>query len=199
MIDVANGYFETLQLNDGTLRTQFTDDCNRREDGMQSTNNPHAALDPDCGSSAVTAQFQLGQYRYDDRLRDRRFLAVDEERGIVLAGGFIDHEGRLGEFTLTDGSRRERRSSAGRIHSCCSKHSRSRGGRIQQVEAVFTDRAVQHAVAVANPGAMTWQRQRRRRSRNGNIPVPRAAASSAPCTGARRAPCAVARTVAAGR
>jgi hypothetical protein len=30
MINAANGYFETLQLNDGTLHVEFTDDCNRR-------------------------------------------------------------------------------------------------------------------------------------------------------------------------
>ena len=54
--------------------------------------------------SGCADQFRLGQYRYDDRLRDRRFIAVDEERGIVLAAAFIDHEGRLGDFKLTDGT-----------------------------------------------------------------------------------------------
>ncbi|MEZ5744785.1 MAG: hypothetical protein R3D89_13955 [Sphingomonadaceae bacterium] len=37
-------------------------------------------------------QFRLGWYRYDE-LRARRFPLVDEERGIVLAHGFIDHYG----------------------------------------------------------------------------------------------------------
>ncbi len=135
MIDVANGYFETLQLNDGTLRTAFTEDCNRREDGLQSTNNPAATLDP-LWKLGCEAQFRMGQYRYDDRLRDRRFLAVDEERGIVLAGGFIDHEGRLGDFTLTDGSRRT--SIFRRPHTFVLLEAfKIRGGRIQQVEAVF--------------------------------------------------------------
>ncbi len=102
MIAAANGYFDTLQLNDGTLHVGFTDDCNRRENGKQSTN----LKDPDLDAIwrlGCADQFRLGAYRYDDRLRDRRFLAVDEERGIVLAGGFIDHEGRLGEIRLTDG------------------------------------------------------------------------------------------------
>src|SRR5690606_26114086 len=31
MINAANGYFETLQRNNGTLYVQFTDNCNRRE------------------------------------------------------------------------------------------------------------------------------------------------------------------------
>jgi hypothetical protein len=49
------------------------------------------------------AQFRMGNYRYDDRLRARRFPLLDEERGLVLAFGFIDHCGRLAEYPLTDG------------------------------------------------------------------------------------------------
>ena len=137
MIDLADGYFDTLQLNDGTLHTEFTDDCNRRENGMQSTNNCRTGARRRSGDWAARTSSGWVHYRYDDRLRDRRFLAVDEERGIVLAGGFIDHEGRLGEFKLTDGTTRSHPSSAGRTHSCCSRPSRSRAGKIQQVEAVF--------------------------------------------------------------
>jgi len=135
MIDVADGYFDTLQLNDGTLRTEFADDCNRREDGMQSTNNVQAVLDP-ISKWGCADQFRLGQYRYDDRLRDRRFLAVDEERGIVLAGGFIDHEGRLGDFKLTDGTTKS--PIFRRPHSFVLLEAfKVRSGKIQQIEAVF--------------------------------------------------------------
>jgi len=135
MIDLANGYFDTLQLNDGTLRTEFADDCNRREDGMQSTNNVQAVLDP-ISKFGCADQFRLGQYRYDDRLRDRRFLAVDEERGIVLAGGFIDHEGRLGDFKLTDGT--VKTPIFHRPHSFVLLEAfKIRAGKIQQIEAVF--------------------------------------------------------------
>jgi hypothetical protein len=135
MIDLANGYFDTLQLNDGTLHTEFADDCNRREDGMQSTNNVQSVLDP-ISKFGCADQFKLGQYRYDDRLRDRRFLAVDEERGIVLAGGFIDHEGRLGDFKLTDGT--VKTPIFHRPHSFVLLEAfKIRAGKIQQIEAVF--------------------------------------------------------------
>jgi hypothetical protein len=135
MIDLADGYFDTLQLNDGTLRTEFADDCNRREDGMQSTNNVQAVLDP-ISKWGCADQFRLGQYRYDDRLRDRRFLAVDEERGIVLAAGFIDHEGRLGDFKLTDGTMKS--PIFRRPHSFVLLEAfKIRAGKIQQIEAVF--------------------------------------------------------------
>jgi hypothetical protein len=135
MIDLADGYFDTLQLNDGTLRTEFADDCNRREDGTQSTNNVQAVLDP-ISKWGCADQFRLGQYRYDDRLRDRRFLAVDEERGIVLAAGFIDHEGRLGDFKLTDGTTKS--PIFRRPHSFVLLEAfKIRAGKIQQIEAVF--------------------------------------------------------------
>jgi hypothetical protein len=78
----------------------------------------------------------MGQYLYDDRVRDRRFPVVDEERGIVLAAGFIDHEGRIGDFRLTDGSTRT--SMFRRPHSFALLEAfKIKGGRIAQVEASF--------------------------------------------------------------
>ncbi len=135
MIAVANGYFDTLQRNDGTLHTSFEDDCNRREDGMQTTNNPN----PENPNMALgcAAQFKLGIYRYDDELRARRYPLVDDERGIVLAAGFIDHSGHLGEYRLTDG--RKATSKYRRPHSFCLLEAfKIRNGRIQAIESVFT-------------------------------------------------------------
>ena len=135
MVAAANGYFDTLQLNDGTLHVEFTEDCNRREDGTQSTNNPQEILDP-ISKYGCADQFRLGQYRYDDRLRDRRYLMADEERGIVLAAGFIDHEGRVGDFQLTDGTKKT--SMFRRPHSFVLLEAfKIKQGRIEQVEAVF--------------------------------------------------------------
>lgn len=102
LLRLSNGYFDTLQLNDGTIRTKFAPDCNRVENGVQSTNN--TALDLfSWAALGCEEQFKLGIYRYDDALRARRFPLIDEERGLVLAFGFIDHSGRLGEYRWTDG------------------------------------------------------------------------------------------------
>jgi len=103
MIALSDGYFATLQLNDGTIRTRFHPDCNRVENGVQTTNNPDFFVP--VAALGCEAQFRLGNYRYDDRLRARRFPLVDEERGLVLAYGFIDHTGRLDEYELTDGTK----------------------------------------------------------------------------------------------
>lgn len=100
---LANGYFNTLQLNDGTINTRFHPDCNRVENGVQSTNNPNLPQIPHT-KFGCEEQFRLGIYRYDNRLRGRRYPLIDEERGIVLAYGFIDHCGELDDYRLTDGS-----------------------------------------------------------------------------------------------
>jgi hypothetical protein len=104
MISVADGYFDTIQLNDGTLFTNFTDDCNRVENGLLTTNNA-AIPNYDIAKMGCAEQFRLGQYIYDDRLRDRRFPLVDEEKGVVLAAAFMDHSGRVYDFEWTDGTK----------------------------------------------------------------------------------------------
>jgi hypothetical protein len=135
MINAANGYFDTLQRNNGQLYVGFTDNCERRENGKRSTNLKEPDLDP-LWKLGCADQFRVGQYLYDDRLRDRRYLAVDEERGIVLSAGFIDHEGRIGEFKLTDGSTRT--SIFRRPHSFVFLEAfKIHSGRIEQVESVF--------------------------------------------------------------
>ncbi len=103
MIALANGYFDTLQLNDGTLYTRFAPNCERVENGVKTTHNAGFTITP-VAKLGCAEQFKMGYYRYNDRLRARRFPLVDEERGLVLAAGFIDKEGRLGEFRLTDGT-----------------------------------------------------------------------------------------------
>lgn len=105
LLSLADGYFDTIQLNDGQILTEFSEDCERIENGLQTTNNAAGfPTDYPIAAFGCEDQFRKGQYKYDDRLRDRRFPLVDEEKGIVLAGGFIDHAGRLVDFTWTDGT-----------------------------------------------------------------------------------------------
>lgn len=90
LIRLADGYFRTLQNNDGTLHTAFSPTVTRSENG---TNFP-----------GVEKGFRNGFYRFNDRVRDRDFFLVDEARGIVMGRAFIDHKGRLDRYRLTDGS-----------------------------------------------------------------------------------------------
>lgn len=91
MIRLADSYFETLQNNTGELRggIRFSKECIRHENGLK--------------RGGVEEDFRLGPYRANDRVRDRAFVLVDEERSIVMARGFIDHKGVVDKFTLTDG------------------------------------------------------------------------------------------------
>ena len=143
MISIANGYFSTLELNDGTLFTDFTDDCSRRENGVWTANDPHpgSVQDPNLNLSAYGkiscgTGFKLGNYRWDDELRARRFPLIDEEKGLVLAGGFIDHAGKLEKYTTTDGVVHE--SPLKSPHSfCLMEMFKIQDGKIRHAEAVF--------------------------------------------------------------
>lgn len=134
LLEIANGYFETIERNDGTIRTRFFPTCNRVENGVQTTNNQEFPLP--IARLGCEEQFRMGWYRYDDRLRGRRFPLVDEERGIVLAYGFIDHCGIVGDYTLTDGTPAS--SPVRRPHSYyLAEAFKIRAGAIEQIEADF--------------------------------------------------------------
>jgi hypothetical protein len=135
LISIANGYFDTLQLNDGTLFTEFSKDCDRVENGTKTTHNSKVDF-TSVGALGCEEQFKQGNYRYDDRLRARRFPLVDVERGLVLSSAFIDHSGVLGEYTLTDG--RVIKSPIRYPHSFyLLELFKIEDGKIRQIESVF--------------------------------------------------------------
>jgi hypothetical protein len=141
LISLADGYFNTLQLNDGAIFTQFADDCSRRENGVWTANEPHPEANANSNLSAygkISCEqgFKLGNYRWDDRLRARRFPLVDEEKGLVLAGGFIDHAGTLVTYTTTDGVKHD--SPMKSPHSFCFLEMfKVIDGKIRHAEAMF--------------------------------------------------------------
>ncbi len=113
MIVTSNKYFSGMQQNDGKGDYPFADDCNRLENGMQTTNQrtPPGQKRPDPRTSlnysaqwSCMEQFKSGLLHFVTRIRDRRFVAVDQERGIVFAFGFFDHSGgSTRHFTTPDG------------------------------------------------------------------------------------------------
>jgi hypothetical protein len=106
------------------------------ENGVQTTRNPEFAKIVPVSALGCEEQFRMGNYRYDDDLRARRFPLVDEERGLVLAYGFIDHSGRIDEYQLTDG--RTVKSPVRRPHSFyISELFKIDHGMIEQIEANF--------------------------------------------------------------
>lgn len=92
LIAVGNAYFEGLQRNDGKGYYPFTDDCVRFENGIDVLG---PRTDPQTGATrprqTCKAQFETGLRGVVTGIRDRRFVAVDRERGIVFAFAFFDH------------------------------------------------------------------------------------------------------------
>ena len=81
-------------------------------------------------------QFATEFSKFFTKIRDRRHIVVDEERGLIMTAGFIDHAGRLGNYTLTDGT--PVKSSMRTPNSLCLLELfKIRGGKIQKIEAVF--------------------------------------------------------------
>lgn len=113
MLETANKYFTGMQQNDGQGDYPFSDECNRIENGMQATNAPtpagEARPDPKTangysGQWTCREQFESGLLHFVTRIRDRRFVAVDEERGLVFSFVFFDHSaGETRTFQTPDG------------------------------------------------------------------------------------------------
>ena len=113
LIKTANMYFSGMEKNDGKGVYPFTDDCNRIENGSLTTTVPprEGQTRPDpktaTGYSAnwsCKEQFESGLIHFVERIRDRRFVAVDRERGLVFSFAFFDHAlGSERNFKTPDG------------------------------------------------------------------------------------------------
>jgi hypothetical protein len=115
LVRVANMYFSGMQLNDGKGTYPFAQDCDRLENGGKTTNAPAGrggvTVKPDPKTStnysamwSCREQFESGLLHFVSRIRDRRYLAVDEERGLVVAFAFFDHDaGASRHFKTPDG------------------------------------------------------------------------------------------------
>ncbi|HEX9933951.1 MAG TPA: hypothetical protein VGB38_02040 [bacterium] len=104
LIKTADLYFTGLARNDGKGFYPFTEDCERIENGKQTTHNPSNQTGSfDFAAMGCKEQFESGFFRFVTRIRDRRFVAVDPERGLAMAFVFFDHAGNVPFVRLTDG------------------------------------------------------------------------------------------------
>jgi hypothetical protein len=79
LVEAGNYYFTALARHDSSGYYPFTEDCERWENGFLATD--------DCLANFTGP----GLNGIVDRIRDRRFVAADTERGIVFAFAFFDH------------------------------------------------------------------------------------------------------------
>ena len=122
LIQTANSYFTGLQRNDGKGTYNFAPDCDRFQNGTQTTNrSTPLPAPPPAGRGAVAPppdptldrvlrmscldQFKSGYYNFVTRVRDRRVVAVDRERGLVTTIFAIDQaSGKYRTFKMADGT-----------------------------------------------------------------------------------------------
>ena len=113
LIKTADMYFSGMEKNDGKGVYPFTDDCNRIENGSLNTNvTPREGeTRPDPKTSnwyssnwGCKEQFESGLIHFVWRIHDRRYVAVDRERGLVFSFAFFDHAlGRDRTFKAPNG------------------------------------------------------------------------------------------------
>ena len=79
LVQAGNHYFTALARHDSQGYYPFTEDCVRWENGFVATDD---CLENFTGTSLNGIV---------DRIRDRRFVAADTERGIIFSFAFFDH------------------------------------------------------------------------------------------------------------
>jgi len=137
MLAIADSYFDTVELNDGQVFAPFSEDCSRLENGISTTAPaPGAQASAANIASGCRAQFELGLYKINKRIR-RDLPLVDVERGVVVGAGFFDHANEWDTYLLTNG--REMRTALKWPNSISLLEAfRIRNGEIQRIEATFT-------------------------------------------------------------
>jgi hypothetical protein len=131
---VADSYFNTVELNDGTVFAPFDADCGRTENGISTTRGTGGAA---AIAQGCEAQFKLGLYRINKRVRERRYFLIDEERGVVVATGFFDHANTFDSYQTTDG--KTMKTALKWPNSITLMEAfKIRDGKILRVEAIFT-------------------------------------------------------------
>jgi hypothetical protein len=109
LVKVANQYFAGIERNDGRGDYPLATDCARLENGFVLAGeiaevSPRAEGRPNGPQVGCLEQFRSGIFYYVTRIRDRRFVLVDSERGVAFAFAFFDNAGGESRFgTLPDG------------------------------------------------------------------------------------------------
>jgi hypothetical protein len=93
LIAIANKYSEGIEHSNGDL-VPFDPECNRVQNGVQTTNNPNLKLDPNATWTPMSLgckdQFNTRFFSFVRKIYPRRFMVIDEERGVVF-GLFLFH------------------------------------------------------------------------------------------------------------
>lgn len=89
MIEISDFYLEGLEKNSAEL-IPLHRDCNRLENGLQTTNNQELGF-----PLSLSCAEQIPLFTYMTKIRDRRYLVVDEELGLVWCMVMFDVPGTV--------------------------------------------------------------------------------------------------------
>jgi hypothetical protein len=142
MIEIADKYFTAIRDN-LVDSVPFDDACARLENGVQTANNPSATPLGDAGpnTAALSCRENINSpiWAYITEINPRRYLVVDEERGIVFGVFMFHHDGSIesvqipgfGEFKYSGATRRP-------FTTVIPEMFKIVDGEIRQIEAIMT-------------------------------------------------------------
>jgi len=149
MIDAADLYFEAIEQRKGAV-APFADDCERHENGGQTTNNKTPVPWPvDLGSPednramailgtlTCTAQIDSQVLSFITRLWPRRLTVVDEQKGLVFSFPMFQHRGGVQRIEILGvPGVASIRMGGGTSNLQAGEIFKIRGGRIHEIEAM---------------------------------------------------------------
>ena len=99
LINIGNSYFTGLDTDNDGAHVPFDPDCQRRENGMVTSNNTTA---PEGSMSWMNckAQFDTNFSTIVTDIRERRFIA-DPVTGLSYGFGYFDHDGSVEKMSVT--------------------------------------------------------------------------------------------------
>ena len=108
LVRIANYYFDAVERNTGKDYYPFPDDCLRYENGVITAGPPGTINSRGNQVQGCRQQLETSLIGAVTGIRDRRFVAVDRERGIVFSFAFFDHRPinwtwQLGELFRIEG------------------------------------------------------------------------------------------------
>lgn len=92
LVRIANLYFEGIEKSSGDI-VPLVPETSRVENGFRTAPRPPAA--DGTPAQSIQETFSSGRYRYIREIKPRRFLLVDEERGVVYTMVMFQHPGNV--------------------------------------------------------------------------------------------------------
>ena len=97
---IGNSYFTGLDTENSGENVPFSDQCQRRENGSITANDPNAE-DGSMQRRGCKEQFDTGFSVIVTDIRERRFEVVDRVKGLAFGWGYFDHNGSVEKFSRT--------------------------------------------------------------------------------------------------